>query len=332
MKRARDYQRPRYSKRSRRPTPQRSMRSVIGRLAESKRENFHVTSQTLNHDAGSGQVVGGFARPNNRSGFNWMGLNQGDSKHDRDGDSIFSQYIDYKLQLTGYSDYPSQSCRVIIFTPKALRTNTLIASSNVASLFVTDGSDSGSGNLLIQPVDTFNYNVLRDFVVHPLKNQNQNSSAAQSTGLLYDVLHPSISSGPFTSVAGTYRELFNKYHSIIYNELPALESAAPTLAPYIAAKIAESQYYINEYVDDVTEYSNIPFDPVDDAGNDCNYPIVSGRIKTNRRVQYETDSVRPLKTTDFIQIAIIPYADPSAVTTTTIMRYNQEVTHYFKDF
>jgi len=337
MKRSREYARRSNAKRSRTATRKSRIRTLIGTLAESKRENMHVSNQTLNHDAGDGAIVGGFARPNNKHGWNWLAIApQGgtSSKFNRDGDAVYSQYIDYKLQLTGYSDYPSQSCRIIIFSPKALRTQTLTNTSTVASLFVTDGSTSGSGNLMIQPVDTINYNVLRDFVVYPLKNQNQSATTTNANGLLYDVLHPSIPSGPFTSNAGYYRELFTQFSNLVaavgtmVGESPLVE----WLYAYYQNQLLNETAKYTEAVDRYDELAPDLFQQPDDAGNDANYPIVSGRIKTNRKIQYLPSSEAPIKSTDFIQIAIIPYADPTAGTQATIMRYNQEVTHYFKDF
>lgn len=235
-------------------TPQAKRKNQILRIvkgmAESKREHLNVTNQAMNHDAGSGLAVGAFGRPNDKTGWNWLATTKSssDPKYARDGDSIFSQYVDYKLQLMGSYAYPSQACRVIIFTSKTYD-NSLISSSDVSSLFVSDGSMTGSGNLLIQPVDTFKFKVLRDFIVYPLKNQTQGS--------------------------------------------------APN--------------------------SN---------GNDAKYPIVSGRIKVNRKIQYQVSpkETQPIKDSDHIQCAIIPYADYSAGTGDTILHYNLELVHYFKDF
>lgn len=332
-----------YAKRSKGYRRPRSMiQRVLKNMAENKREAFHVNQQTMNHDAGSGLVVGAFGRPQNKSGYNWLGVDQGgDTKCTREGDNIYSQYVDYKIQLMGYSNYPSQACRIIIFSPKIGSASgadfNLVGSTSVASLFVTDGSVTGSGNLLIQPVDTFKFKVLRDFVVHPLKNQIQGATA-NGNGLLYDLMHPSIPDGPFISNAGYYRELFTEYNSLLNSFIAA--GSVCVEHPEIAA--AAEHFNVrrglktDQYIDAVDRYDEIQeeltLEPVDDAGNDCNYPIVSGRIKTNRRVQYQTGSALPLKSTDYIQVAIIPYADHSAGTGDEILKYNQEIVHYFKDF
>lgn len=323
-------------------TPQAKRKNQILRIvkgmAESKREHLNVTNQAMNHDAGSGLAVGAFGRPNDKTGWNWLATTKSssDPKYARDGDSIFSQYVDYKLQLMGSYAYPSQACRVIIFTSKTYD-NSLISSSDVSSLFVSDGSMTGSGNLLIQPVDTFKFKVLRDFIVYPLKNQTQ-GSAPNSNGLLYDIMHPPIPSGPFTSESGFYRSLYTDFQSIwtqILAAAPTCPEAAAIVAQYHWSHILQHHLQYEDAVDrydDIQE--EITMESVDPAGNDAKYPIVSGRIKVNRKIQYQVSpkETQPIKDSDHIQCAIIPYADYSAGTGDTILHYNLELVHYFKDF
>jgi len=302
---------------------QSQVRRIIKTLAEQKRENLNVTDQTVNHDAGSGTIVGGFARKNEASGVNWLATIQGTNgkKNEREGDSIFSQFVDYRLQLQGYSDYPSQRCRIIIYSDR--QAGNTAASSNISGIFVTDGTDNGSGNLLIQPVDTLRYKVYRDFVVYPLKNQTMGGTA-NSNGLYK----------AYESMAKSYNDMQFDYFKC-KNTLNAAAVTYPPLAP--AAAAAEADYVIEaaKAYDEQTTF--LEFDPddfidPDDTGNDCNYPIIKGRIKTNRKIQYLTGSQNPVKVTDAIQLAIIPYSDHNCTTQTSILKYSQELVHYFKDF
>lgn len=316
------------------------MRALKG-LAESKRENMHVHQDVYAHDAGNTLAgvgyVGGYGRPNDKKGYNWLGLQVGDTKAKRDGDSVFSQYVDYKLQLNGYSNFPSQMCRIIIFSPKTIGVggfNNLYGTSNISSLFVTDGTTTGSGNLLIQPVDTFKFKVHRDFVVAPLKNQLQGDTP-NGSGLLYDVLKPSTATFPFSTEPGYYRKLYSEY-AILLGWFQWASQEHPEDSALAALALEYQLRYPNfnaEYLDAVDRYDDLVLiPPPDDAGNDVNYPIVSGRLKINRKIQYQTGTEVPIKGTDLIQIAIIPYADTNCATTSNIMQASYEITHYFKDF
>lgn len=324
MKRGRTWGAP-SSRSAKRAAGKKTRRSVILKtiksMAEQKREHMYWNNDVINHDAGSGTTIGGYGRVNDKRGQNWLGLLQGDGVSRRDGNSVYSQYVDYKFQLHGTAEWPSQAVRIIIYTDR-VGASTESYTGNIASLFVKDGTAGNySGNLMVAPVDKFAFNILRDFVVYPLKRQMQGTGTANGNGMFDD-----------------YTDAMTGYASAV----TALEGLAPCIVPgpcqeYYAALLATERaaltasqlawdgHYLNEL--------NNPNITADDAGNDTKYPVVSGRIKTNRKIQYKNGTQEfPMSGKDKLQVAFIPYADPGAALTDNVCRIDGEIVHYFKDF
>jgi hypothetical protein len=216
-------------------------------MAENKR-NYLQSNDTYNHDAGSGAVVGAYGHPTNAAGNNWLGVQQGDSAWQREGDAIYSKYIDYRIYLEAHDNRMHTQCRVIIVKGTGNNTNDY-NSTSIADWFITDGQSSGSGNLMSQPVDTRKFTVLKDFVIAPLSS---------SAGGL--------------AVTGAQ------------------------------------------------------------GNNTCMFPLVSGRLKTGYKVLYKTGSEYPSKSSQRIQIAIIPYNGNSSGTQDNCVDARIELVHHFCDF
>jgi len=148
-----------------RGSTQRIKRTIL-KMAEAKREYLKYSNVQLNHDAGGSGVVGGYGHPQGTVGNNWLGTHQGDSKYQREGDSIYSKYIDYSMRISAKPIWPAQVCRILIVKGTGNNTNDY-DSSSIADWFITDGTSIGSGNLITQPVDTTKYTVLKDIIVYP---------------------------------------------------------------------------------------------------------------------------------------------------------------------
>lgn len=218
-------------------------------MAENKR-NYLQGNDTYNHDAGSGAVVGAFGHPAYSIGNNWLGVTQGDSAWQREGDAIYSKYIDYRIYLETKDNRMHTQCRIIIVKGTGNNANDY-NSTSIADWFITDGASTGSGNLISQPVDTRKFTVLKDFVVAPLSS---------TAGGLY-------------SCAGASQ------------------------------------------------------------GNaTCMFPVVTGRIKTGYKVLYKTGTEYPTKSSQRIQIAIIPYNGNSSATNDNCVDARTEIVHHFCDF
>lgn len=177
-----------FTSKSRAASVKRIKKTILG-LAENKREYLAMGWSPFNHDAGNGPVVGGYGHPNNTIGNNWLGTTVGDSKHQREGDSIFSKYIDYALQVEGRTgNFWNLQCRFLIVKGTGNFANDY-ASSSIADWFITDGTSVGSGNLLTQPIDKTKYTVLKDVIFSPLPSSVPNSLVAPvGAGIDYNVL------------------------------------------------------------------------------------------------------------------------------------------------
>jgi hypothetical protein len=291
-------------------------------MAEQKREHMWWSNDTINHDAGALTTPGGYGRVNDKRGQNWLALLQGDTISKRDGNSVFSQYVDYKFQLNGTATWPAQACRIIIYTDK-VGASTESYSGVVSQLFIKDGSTgNNSGNFMVAPVDKFAFNVLRDFIVYPLKRQMQSTGTADGNGMFDD----------YSDAMSAYAQCY----AALENLAPCIDTN-PACAAYYASVLAIEGPSLNGHQanwDEHYEYRlQNPDIESDDAGNDVKYPVVSGRIKTNRKIQYKNGTQEfPMSSKDKLQVAFIPYADPGAATTDTILRVDGEICHYFKDF
>jgi hypothetical protein len=125
-----------------------------------------------NHDAGQGAVVGAYGHPASTIGNNWLGTRVGDAKHQREGDSIYSKYIDYAFSFnTNSAAHPCVSVRILIVKGTGNNANDY-SSTSISDWFVTDGTNAGSGNLLTQQVDTTKYTVLKDVIVYAMSSGN----------------------------------------------------------------------------------------------------------------------------------------------------------------
>jgi len=218
-------------------------KTILG-MAESKREYLASGAQVYNHVAGSGLIVGGYAHPASTVGNNWLGTIVGDAKNQREGDSIYSKYIDYCIYMYGFQDRRNQFCRILIVKGtgnNAANYNT----TDISDWFIADGTSGGSGYLACQPVDQTKYTVLRDMIVYP--------QGGYDNGIA-----------------------------------PAANGDNPMYLP------------------------------------------VRGRIKTGYKVQYQTGTTFPSKSTQRIQVAIIPISGPSA-TTDNVLSAVIEIAHYFVD-
>ena len=220
-------------------------KTILG-LSETKREYLHTGVDGFYHDAGDGvATVGGFGHPSNTAGNNMLGTVVGDAKNQREGDQIYSKYIDYAFQLQCVADRSNQQCRFLIVKGTGNNANDY-NSSSIADWFVTDGTSGGSGNLLVQPVDRTKYTVLKDIIVTPIKFGNNQLSMAAN-------------------------------------------------------------------------------------GDDLNYPIIRGRLKTGYKVQYKTGSTYPSKSSHRIQWAIIPYCNFGTGVTDLALQATMDMCHYFCD-
>lgn len=164
----------------RRVLPTAQIRRTVMGMAERKRVSNYVQHYILNHDAGAGVVVGANARPNARVGTNWLATVQGDAKFNREGDAIFSKYVDYVVHVSAIADRLNQVCRVIIYKGNG-NLSQETSSSSVADIFITDGGVAGSGNLLTQPVDGQKVTVLKDVVISPPNFPSGNGTAQVGT-------------------------------------------------------------------------------------------------------------------------------------------------------
>jgi hypothetical protein len=176
---------------------------AIANRAEVKREYLQSGYQIYNHDAGSGVTIGGYGHPASNVGNNWLGTVQGDSKNHRDGDYIFSKWIDFSIHGITYEDRTNQQMRVIIVRG----TGNLAPDSNTSSIadwFIADGTSTMSGNLLTTPVDKQKYTVLYDRVFKPLVEYNGVVQAATGNDARYPVIKGRIKTGHKVSyITGT---------------------------------------------------------------------------------------------------------------------------------
>jgi len=154
-------------------------RTVMG-MAERKRAYLLSQDQLYAHDAGLVAVVGGYGHPAASVGNNWLATSQGDSKFNRDGDSIYSKYIDYAIHVYALPNRLNQQCRIIIVRGTG-NNSTDYNSSSIADWFVADGGVGGSGALLTQPVDTNKYTVLKDVIISPITPANAYGTAPAGT-------------------------------------------------------------------------------------------------------------------------------------------------------
>lgn len=224
-------------------------------MSENKREYLAMGWTNFNHDAGNGLVVGASGHTATQIGENWLGTTVGNGKHQREGDQIYSKYIDYAFQFQTQTDSKyNTSIRFLIVKGTGNNPNNYSGTS-IADWFVTDGTSSGSGNLLTQQVDKTKYTVLKDVIIKP-------------------------DPGQYAGVA-----------------------AAPTSA------VAPNTISFNK----------------------IKFPVIRGRLKTGYTVQYVTGTVYPSKSSQRIQIAIIPYADSACGTATVAIEAAGDICHYFTD-
>lgn len=223
-------------------------KTIIG-MAENKRA-YLTSYNTYNHDAGFTAVVGNWAHPASAIGNNWLGTSQGDSAWQREGDAIFSKYLDYTFYLESVDDRMCSQCRILIVRGTGNNANDY-NSSNIADWFVTDGPSAGSGALISQPVDTRKYTVLKDIIVCPL-----------------------------SSTAG------------------GISVSAPATQGNVVAQ----------------------------------FPVIRGRLKTGYKVHYKTGTEYPTKSSQRIQMAIIPWNGEGVGVDNNVLHCRVELLHHFCDF
>lgn len=163
------------------PSAKTKLKTLINRTianrSETKREYLSSGWLTYNHDAGQLAVVGAYGHPAATIGNNMLGTVVGNGKHQREGDAIFSKYIDYAIAAEAYVDRSATSLRILIV--RGVGNNAVnYDTTDIKDWFVTDGTSTGSGHLIAQPVDKTKYTVLKDVIVHPVAYGNNNAAPA----------------------------------------------------------------------------------------------------------------------------------------------------------